>query len=105
MRLIDADALIQDLDELQKDMIFTSHGERMIFDDMIDFAVNRIEDAESIDAVPVVRCKDCKHWIPCQGEELKGHMYCEWAQWLVGENAYCVYGERKGHADNYPSGE
>lgn len=68
-------------------------------------AEDALHDTPTVDAVPVVRCKDCKHWIPCQGEELKGHMYCEWAQWLVGENAYCVYGERKGHADNYPSGE
>lgn len=60
---------------------------------------------ENENTVDVVRCRDCKHWVPCHGKELEGHMYCEWAGWLVGENAYCVYGERKGHADNYPSGE
>ena len=54
----------------------------------------------TIDAVPVVRCKDCKHaWIhPC------GYVYCH----RDGRNAYemtfnldsfCSYGERKEGAE------
>lgn len=61
MRLIDADALIEDIEEYQKSMVFHSYGERMHFDDMIDFAVDHIEEAHTVDAVPVIRCKDCKH--------------------------------------------
>ena len=56
----------------------------------------RNDDGDAIDAVPVVRCKDCKHaWIhPC------GYVYCH----RDGRNAYemtfnldsfCSYGERK----------
>lgn len=59
MRLIDADALVKDIEDFQKSMVFHSYGERMQFDDMIDFAVDHLEDAPTIDAVPVVRCKDC----------------------------------------------
>lgn len=55
----------------------------------------QIADAPTIDAVPVVRCQDCKHaWIhPC------GYVYCH----RDGRNAYemtfnldsfCSYGER-----------
>ena len=55
----------------------------------------------TVDAVPVVRCRDCKHaWIhPC------GYVYCH----RDGRNAYemtfnidsfCSYGERKEGADN-----
>ena len=55
-----------------------------------------LNSAPTIDAAPVVRCKDCKHaWIhPC------GYVYCH----RDGRNAYemtfnldsfCSYGERK----------
>ena len=55
-----------------------------------------IKNAPTIDAAPVVRCRDCKHaWIhPC------GYVYCH----RDGRNAYemtfnldsfCSYGERK----------
>lgn len=60
-RLIDADALVKDIEEYQKSMVFHSYGERMHFDDMIDFAVDHLNEAPAIDAVPVVRCKDCIH--------------------------------------------
>lgn len=58
MRLIDADALVKDIEDYQKSMVFHSYGERMHFDDMIDFAINHIEEAPAIDAVPVVHYKD-----------------------------------------------
>lgn len=28
----------------------------------VDELLNRISNAKTVDAVPVVRCKDCKHW-------------------------------------------
>ena len=59
-----------------------------------------LNNSPTIDAVPVVRCKDCKHaWIhPC------GYVYCH----RDGRNAYemtfnldsfCSYGERKEGAE------
>lgn len=57
--------------------------------------ITEVEFAPIIDAVPVVRCKDCAHWKPCEVSGYEGKKYCEWAGWLVGENAYCVYGEVK----------
>lgn len=57
-----------------------------------------VEQAQSIDAEPVVRCRDCKHWgkhddveVPGETDFVKG---CEWAFWMVGESGYCVYGEK-----------
>lgn len=43
--------------------------------------------------VEVVRCKDCKHWLKDVAgcTEFVGH--CEWANWMIGETGYCVYGE------------
>lgn len=55
-----------------------------------------IEDAPTADVVEVVRCKDCKHYEPYEGEEHKG----DCAE-LVGlesciyKDDFCSYGERK----------
>lgn len=61
----------------------------------VETVIDFIKQVPAIDAVPVVRCKDCAHWKPCEVKGFEGKMYCEWAGWLVGENAYCVYGEVK----------
>lgn len=58
MRLIDADELVKDIEDYQKSMVFHSYGERMHFDEMIDFAVDHLEEAPTINAVPVVQYKD-----------------------------------------------
>lgn len=47
------------------------------------------------DAVEVVRCKDCKHWGTGDPVETDYGKVCEFAGWMVGANAYCVYGERR----------
>ena len=52
-----------------------------------------IDIAPTIDAVPVVRCKNCKHWgtgAPGETEHVK---CCEYGRYMVGESGYCVYGE------------
>ena len=96
MRLIDADALIEDIEEYQKSMVFHSYGERMHFDDMIDFAVDHIEEAPTIDAVPVIRCKDCKWWgLPEGMYATENVKHCELGRYMVASNGYCVYGEVK----------
>lgn len=50
---------------------------------------------KTVDAVEVVRCKDCKHWL----KDVPGCTYnvgrCEWAGYMVGAAGFCVYGERK----------
>ena len=43
----------------------------------------------------IVHCKDCKHWgtdIAGETENVKG---CEYGRYMVGENGYCVYGEKE----------
>ena len=56
-----------------------------------------IEAAQTVDAVPVVRCRECKHMIP------QSHTrYCTvWnAVNGMGDDGFCNYGERKEGADN-----
>ena len=81
MRLIDADAL---MDEANSD---GAYG-------YVD--AKQISDAPTVDAVPVVRCKDCKYH---EDEEI-GMVYCPNALggW-VAENWFCAEGERKEGAD------
>lgn len=68
MRLIDADALVRAIDAL----------------DM------QIFDAPTIDAVIVVRCKDCKWY---QQDQIFGKGYCGGEERYPGD--YCSKGERK----------
>lgn len=82
-RLIDADALLEGRED--HEMIST----------------HLIWNAPTIDAVPVVRCKDCKSFkrdIPCVGgtyngcDQLEGRDGCEP---YVEEDFFCAYGERR----------
>ena len=52
MRLIDANALISYMDECSKESRFRVY---------YGYAKSFIDDAPTIDAVPVVRCRECKH--------------------------------------------
>ena len=55
-----------------------------------------IRKQKTIDAVPVVRCRDCKHMIP------QSHTrYCTvwYAANGIGDDGFCNYGERKEGAD------
>lgn len=56
---------------------------------------NLIDRQPSVDAVPVVRCKVCKRWgtkeVPGATDRVK---LCEFGGYMVGENGYCVYGEK-----------
>ena len=59
--------------------------------------VEDIEEAPTIDAVPVVRCKDCKHRVDWHEEgysEDAGMCICAKPH-IVAPNHYCSYGERK----------
>ena len=60
----------------------------------------------TIDAVPVVRCRKCKHWEPSgskAGNSFSDMEYiggCEFTNYYRRESDFCSYGERKEGADN-----
>ena len=70
-RLIDANALIAEYDRIH----IGEPGK----------ARKLMEDAPTVDAVEVVRCKDCKHRFK--------DSWCEYVD--DDDNFYCAYGERK----------
>ena len=104
MRLIDADALKEKLLK-ERDAIPTTvierysfgvptpnhHGESMRGG--IRKALRCMEQTPTIDAVPVVRCKDCKYYhadtLTCQNDGCGA----EHPNWYG--NDFCSYGERK----------
>lgn len=63
---------------------------------------NALDNAPTVDAVPVVRCRDCKNWEPYGskaarniGDPLERYGGCK--VWHGGhlESDFCSYGERK----------
>ena len=65
MRLIDSDALTEELYDLKytkecPSIILTPTGQE-IYNSGVETAIGTVLDAPIVDAVPVIRCKDCKH--------------------------------------------
>ena len=82
MRLIDADALengfgISDADIIAKEII---------------------RDAPTVDAVPVVRCLECKYRFRNNGHSKNGCPIIDANIWMDDDD-FCSYGERKEGAD------
>lgn len=85
-RLIDADAFENYVfDEWNKNEI--SNGDWMTFREWL-------RDQETVDAVPVIRCKDCKQ---CRKTILFGHLatVCDYWIKLTDDDGYCNHAERK----------
>ena len=56
---------------------------------LLEMVTDDIDEAPTIDAIPVVRCKDCKHRFK--------DSWCEYAD--DDDNFYCARGERKEGAE------
>lgn len=102
-RLIDANALMSYMDECSKESRFRVY---------YGYAKSFINDAPTVDAVPVVRCLECKYWGDEDGKlqdsdgalfaRCKVHNYLidgRHTGWCPTENDFCSYGERKEGAD------
>lgn len=59
------------------------------------YAKDIVSNAPSVDAIEVVRCCNCKHWGTGYGGETENVKVCEYANYMVGKNGYCAYGEAK----------
>lgn len=54
-----------------------------------------IETEPTVDAVEVVRCKDCKKYIPCQKLPIGTSKWCGLFDRATCEMNYCGWGERR----------
>mgnify|MGYP001183678614 FL=1 len=78
IRLIDANALIEKLDALSE--IFRRRGENedkgfLAVQCGVTFAEGEVNSAATMDAVPVVRCRDCRHSSKI-ANSTKGERHC-----------------------------
>lgn len=74
MRLIDADAL-----EYTQQVVYKKGDGDEVWAEWF-ITATEIDNAPTVDAVQVVRCKDCLWWDECYG---------------LDDNGYCHHGERK----------
>lgn len=86
MRLIDADEMRQDwLENGQNEYVYDTNA-----------VLDSIDEQPTIDAVPVVRCRDCKYHQLMENK--KSFMYwhnCKLWCADISEDDFCSYGERK----------
>ena len=89
LRLIDADKLIV---ELYQDQPMDWTGSDAEVQEFIDWELfrNMVINAPTVDAVPVVRCKDCIH----SYDDLCG-LCCTCVDCVVQPEFYCADGKRK----------
>lgn len=98
MRLIDADALIDWARDDMQMHIDEYHERKSIEQEKKRFLAikNAVNHAPTIDAVPVVRCKDCVFSKPNDGKLVEGARYCSLKYDVAGlsyfdvwDNDYC----------------
>lgn len=91
-RLIDADELKEYLEEaydagcIDK---YYNQRRRTIFDEVLDC----VDEQPTVDAVQVIRCKDCKHFDTDTGK--KGYYFCPMLDTFRRPEGYCDLAERK----------
>lgn len=94
MRLIDADKLL--------DEFYRHDGNNWTHFDWSDLSCpsnvytvieNVINEQPTVDAVEIVRCKDCEH----RDENccIDGDIYCDIVRGYMAQDDYCIYGERR----------
>lgn len=85
MRLIDAVELAEELSER---VWYKREDEKQ--------AVRIVKEFPTVDAVPVVRCKDCRHRDPEDHKCDCGELERQGCPFPVDDDYFCAYGERKG---------
>ena len=95
MRLIDADVLTEEFKKwLPKEGSEWLQCDIHPLENLSVSAILTIEEQPTVEAVPVVHCKNCKHWGTGVAGETEHVKCCEYGKYMVGENGYCVYGEK-----------
>lgn len=92
MRLIDADTLSVEVDKSKHD---NPHSQGLVsvnHRNEHEHFLKMIYDAPAVDAVEVVRCKDCVHWCAnyC-ARDIKGRTN----MFYMNADDFCSYGERR----------
>lgn len=54
-----------------------------------------MDDIMNLPVTELIRCKECEHWSDCVSGCTEHVKCCKIGYYMVGENGYCVYGERR----------
>ena len=99
MRLIDADALYREYQSVVCHDIACAECKAVDKDTgecRVDYLIS---DAPTIDAVSVVRCKECKHYNFYRKQfsmERRGDGLCDRMNCVMNDDDFCSHGEREG---------
>lgn len=61
----------------------------------VDEIFEMIDEQPTVEAKPVVHCKDCEHWGTGIAGETEHVKCCEYGKYMVGENGYCCYADMR----------
>lgn len=104
MRLIDADYLIY---AIEHELWDWGTVDGITATTVLKQTISDIKQTPTVDAVPVIRCKDCKHWLPhtqfgYDADNEEYHNYCnrhlpddEFYAFRKEAEDYCSWAERK----------
>lgn len=80
-----------DVDSIKIDIKLHRHGGKTLFTEAVAEALEKaLRDAPPVDAVPVIRCKDCKYYF----KDAKPYPICGLTECHEDENDFCSSGER-----------
>ena len=96
MRIIDADAMKRLYQEVLCNHVSCIDCSFFMNDEYCKFET-MLSEAPTVDAVPVVRCQDCKYH---ENTNVTGFEHCCLIGKTVRHDDFCSYGERKEGADN-----
>ncbi len=94
-RLTDANALSEEISSLSMFMTGIRFGQGVLSEYIKEYrksVLKIVDEAPTVDAVEVVRCKDCKYWDEdrrCNGRKNGLVMEYTW------DDDFCSYGERR----------
>ena len=98
MRLIDADKLLEIYKKWIPQLLSKEDdGDRR----GVETCIMVLEDMQTVDAVPVVRCRECKYRFKNNGHNKDGCPIIDANIWMDDDD-FCSHGERKEGADNEP---
>ena len=91
-RLIDANALITKLNNLEA--VDGKKEQRDVVNALLAYLPNIVDRTPTVDAVEVVRCKDCKKWLKVEPSGTKCRVCADSTKIRLPYD-FCSYGERR----------
>ena len=93
MRLIDADALLESIEDWHDRLGGTMNPADWGIQNVLQSVMDEIIEAPEVDAVQVMRCRDCENSEPCPVAGVC-YIYCNKWERISEKNGYCHCGAK-----------